>query len=205
MSAVLTPPQPPTTAAPAAGPQPWLWTVAEFNDLGDRGLFEGRRAYLIDGVIWEQGPMNEPHAVALALVLRVLMVAFGPTWHLRGQSPLNVGERTNPQPDYAVVPGDPRDYLAAQPGTAGLVVEISDSTLAEDTTTKAEKYATAGVEDYWVLDLEGRRLIVFRDPAPLPVGLGATAYRRRMEYGPADTVSPLAAPAATIRVADLLP
>lgn len=204
MSAVLTPPQPPT-AAPAAAPQPKLWTVDEFNDLGDRGLFAGRRAYLIDGVIWEQGPMNEPHAVALALALRVLTLAFGSGWHLRCQSPLHVGGRTNPQPDYAVVPGDPRDYLTGQPSTAALVVEISDSTLAEDTTAKAEQYATAGVADYWVLDLNARELLVFRDPRPLPTNLGATAYRTHRTLGPADSISPLAAPNSSVRVADLLP
>ena len=57
----------------------------------------------------------------------------------------------------------------------------------------------------WVLDVDGRRLMVFRDPVPLPQGLGATAYRTHLTLDAAAAVSPLAAPAATIRVADLLP
>lgn len=204
MSAVLTP-QPPAPAPAVAGPRPWLWTVDEFNDLGDRGLFAGRRAYLIDGVIWEQGPMNEPHAAGVGLGQHALQAAFGPGWYVRVQLPLNTGGRTNPQPDLAVVPGGPRDYLPAHPTTAALVVEVSDTTLAEDTTTKAEKYASAGVQDYWVLDLTARELIVFRDPQPLPATLGTTAYRDRQTLRPGDTIAPLAAPNSPVPVADLLP
>ena len=81
----------------------------------------------------------------------------------------------------------------------------SDNTLFFDTTTKAELYATAGVPEYWVIDLQNRRLLVFRDPVPLPAGLGATTYRTHLTFDPADSVCPLAAPAVTVRVADLLP
>jgi Uma2 family endonuclease len=61
------------------------------------------------------------------------------------------------------------------------------------------------VPEYWVIDLEHRQLLVFRDPQPLPKGLGATAYKTHLTFGPADRVSPLAAPQASILVGDLLP
>ena len=48
-----------------------------------------------------------------------------------------------------------------------LVVEVADSSLTLDTTTTAELYATAGVPDCSVVDLENRKLLVFRDPEPL--------------------------------------
>ena len=80
---------------------------------------------------------------------------------------------------------------------------MAGATLDRDTTVKAEIYATAGSADNWVLDPDGRRLLVFRDPRPLPPG--GVAYRSLTELGEADTVSPLAAPAARLRVADLLP
>jgi len=66
-------------------------------------------------------------------------------------------------------------------------------------------YATAGIADYWVLDVDGRRLLVFRDPVPLPAGLGATAYHTHLTLTDAESISPLAAPAAVVRVADLPP
>lgn len=196
-------------AAPAltvgCKPQPHRWTVTEFNHMGDMGWFEGRRAFLLDGVILEQGPMDPPHANALGLVLLALQSAFGTGWWTRVQSPLHIDEHNDPLPDLATVTGGPRDYTGRHPTTAVLVVEVADTTLDTDITDKAERYATAGVADYWVLDLNGRRLLVFRDPVPLPAGLGATTYRTQHTYGHADRVSPLQVPAATILVGDLLP
>lgn len=201
MSAVLTP-QLPAVAMPSGGLPPFRWTADLFNDLGDRGVFAGRRPVLIDGIILEQGPMNPRHADALEMTDTALRLAFGSGWRFRNQSPLDAGTYTNPMPDLAVVAPGPR---GTHPKAAALIVEVSDTTLFMDTTTKAELYATAGILDYWVLDLTDRRLLVFRDPEPLPEGLGATAYRTRLSFGPEESVAPLAAPTATVRVADLLP
>ena len=67
--------QPPTSPPPEGftpRPMPVLWTVEQFNQMGDMGWFEGRRPFLLDGVIWEQGPMDPPHAIALGLATQVL-------------------------------------------------------------------------------------------------------------------------------------
>ena len=56
-----------------------------------------------------------------------------------------------------------------------------------------------------MIDVENRVLLVFRDPVPLPTGLGATAYRTHFTLGPTDRISPLAAPSSSITVADMLP
>lgn len=199
MTALLTPPP-----LASVGPRPFRWTLALFHRLGDLGVFEGRRASLINGQLIEEGPMNPPHRIALELTDAVVRAAFGPGWRPCVQMPLVLGPGNAPQPDVAMVKGSPRDALV-HPTTAELVIEIADSSLTYDTTTKAELYATAGIADYWVLDLDGRRLLVFRDPVPLPAGLGATAYRTHLTLGPADAVSPLALPTTTVRVADLLP
>lgn len=201
----VTPPPPPvrTGPLPAHAPAAKVWTVDQFHYLGDLGMFEGRRAKLIHGVIVEEGPMNPPHAIAGERTEDAVRAAFGPGWRVRVQKPLVFGLTIDPEPDVAVVRGAPA--LGPHPTTADLVVEISDTSLAYDLTTKAELYATAGIADYWVLDVDGRRLHVFRDPAVLPTALGAAAYWVHLEFGAADSVSPLAAPAAAVCVADLLP
>ncbi len=84
-------------------------------------------------------------------------------------------------------------------------MEIADSSLALDTTVKAELYATAGVPEYGVLDISGRELIAFRDPQALPAALGATAHQTRLTFGANDSVAPLAAPTAAVKVSDLVP
>jgi len=103
----------------------------------------------------------------------------------------------------AVVAGTPRDYLVSHPTTAVVIVEVADTSLTYDLTTKAEVYAAAGIADYWVLDLAGRALHVLRDPRP--VAAGGAAYRSHQILGPADSVAPLATPAAHVAVANLLP
>ncbi len=204
-TATITPP--PAPGAPPTYPRPLAqrWTVTEFNQMGDMGWFEGKRAFLLDGVIMEQGPMGPSHATGLLLLDAALRAVFGAGYVIRGQMPLHVDEHNDPLPDFAIVPGGPRDYFDRHPTTAALVVEVSDTTLRADLTEKAERYATANVAEYWVVDLDNRQLIVLRDPQPLPAGLGATAYRTRLTLTPTDTVSPLTAPNAVITVGDLLP
>jgi Uma2 family endonuclease len=200
MSALLTPPAPnfPRPRAPR-------WTVAEFHHMRSHGWFGNLRPFLLDGVIMEQGPMNPTHATGLALVDAALRAAFGAGWLFRCQTPLVIDDSNDPFPDFAILRGNIRDFAATHPTTAALVVEVSDTTLRLDMTEKAERYATSGVPEYWVLDLDGRELHVYRDPQPLPKGLGATAYRSHTAHAPDESVSPLAVPASSVRVGDLLP
>jgi Uma2 family endonuclease len=207
MSAIAIPSAPggATTPPPVPGwPRPFRWTVATFHRVNATGAFEGRRPMLIRGVLLEQGPMNPPHAVALELLSEVLRTNFGTGWRVRSQSPLVLGQDTDPFPDFAVLAGSARGGTG-HPTTASLVIEVSDTTLATDMTEKAELYATANIPEYWVLDLNARQLHVFRNPAPLPANLAAVAYQTRDTLGPNDTVSPLAVPNSTITVSDLLP
>lgn len=186
----------PSSQATPPVPRPLRWTCAEFHRFGDMGVFEGRRAMLIDGVILEEGPKNPPHAITLELVEQAIRTAFGAGWRFRNQSPLVLGQDLDPEPDFAVIPGTPRGS-SGHPTTADLVIEVSDSSLDFDTNQKRLLYAKAGIREYWVVDINARRLLVYRDPQ-------AGDYTTQQAFGPADAVSPLAVPSATVRVADLL-
>lgn len=197
-------PMPTATRIPSGPPRNLRWTVDQFHYLGDLGCFEGRRAMLIDGVIVEEGPMNPPRAIADTKTEDLIREAFGKGWHARVQKPLALNQLSDPEPDVAVVPGRPGDYTT-HPTTAPLVVEIADSSLRYDTTEKMSLYAAARIAEYWVLDVAGRRLLVHRDPQADAAQRFGHSYAHVTELGPSDTVSPLSALAATIRVADLLP
>lgn len=185
---------------PRAG-VPFRFTREQYYEMGRRGYFDGIRVERLKGEIVVMSPMNWPHSLAVANVDEALRAVFaGVGWINRG-STLPTDD-SDPEPDVAVIPGTQRQYTD-HPTTALLVVEVSHTTLDKDMTTKAEIYATAGIADYWVLDIDTRRLLVYRDPRPLPPG--GVAYRSLTELGEGDTVSPLAAPAAQLRVADLLP
>jgi Uma2 family endonuclease len=183
-------------------PRPFRFTREQFRRMGELGFFDGRRVELVYGELVALPPVAEAHVAAVSLTADQLKAAFGASHYVRVQAPLNMAI-VDPIPDIAVVPGSPRDYLVT-PTTALLIVEVADTTLAYDT-TKAELYATAGVPEYWVIDLEHRQLIVFRAPQALPQGLGATACKTHLTLAPTDSVSPLATPNASILVGDLLP
>jgi len=64
-------------------------------------------------------------------------------------------------------------------------------------------YAEKKISDYWVLNLKNRCLEIYRQPIKdKKLGFVYTEIKILTEK---DTVSPLAAPAAKIKVADLLP
>jgi Uma2 family endonuclease len=105
-----------------------------------------------------------------------------------------------------VVVGSPDDYTDhPTPADVRLVVEVSDTTLRLDRKVKAALYAEAGVPDYWIGNLRVRRLEVYRDPVPLPDPPGGYGYRSVTFYSEEESITPIAAPHAVIRVADLLP
>ncbi|MBA4191723.1 MAG: Uma2 family endonuclease [Planctomycetaceae bacterium] len=188
-------------------PRPFRFTREQYYQLGELGFFDGHRVEFIYGEIVDMSPVNWPHAFTTNLASRVLTQALPTSFWICVQQPFSVPgipPGAEPQPDVACIAG-PLQSSTGHPKTAALLVEVSDSTFFYDITTKAELYASANVPEYWVVDINGRQLHVFREPQPLPAGLGSNAYRTHTVLNDADTVSPLAVPATTIRVADLLP
>ncbi|HEU4440022.1 MAG TPA: Uma2 family endonuclease, partial [Methylomirabilota bacterium] len=102
------------------------------------------------------------------------------------------------------VPGSFRDYRRAHPSRPALVVEVAESSLTLDRDHKGSLYARAGIADYWIVDLAERRLEVYREPAPDGAAPFGWRYRSVIVPDREAVVSPLAAPAARVRVADLL-
>jgi Uma2 family endonuclease len=193
------------TPPPQTTPTRWKWTRDDLLRLHELGVFGDHRVMLIDGEVLVMSPMNEPHARAIVFALQALQAAFGPGFTFRPQMPMDLGQTTDPEPDVTVVPGTPRSQPPAPPTTAALVVEVADTSLAFDIADKASLYAAAGIADYWALDLPHTRLYVFRDPRPDATQRFGHGYFRQSLLGPADHVSPLAAPGAAILVSDLLP
>ena len=139
------------------------------------------------------------------LATDALRGAFGASAFVQTQSPIDLGELSEPEPDIAVIRGDARDYSQAHPRTALLIVEVAESSLDYDRTEKASLYAAAGIPDYWVLNLRDRRLEVRRDPVPDETQLYGYRYESVTVLNAGDFVSPLAAPGASIAIVDLLP
>jgi Uma2 family endonuclease len=172
----------------------------------ERGLFEpDDRIELIDGLLIVREPQSAPHLVALQLAQRALQRAFGDGWNVRPAGPVALDEDSEPEPDLAVVPGDPRDYVGGHPARPSLVVEVSLTRLAFDREYKASLYARAAIVDYWIVNLVDRVLEVYREPVVDPSAIYGWHYRSVTSLTPQDFVAPLAFTSVRIVVSDLLP
>jgi len=175
------------------------WTREEYERLVEEGFFRpDERVELVDGVIYEMSPQSVRHAVAVRLARQLLGRIFSDGFDILVQMPMALGDDGEPEPDVAVVPGDPRDHLTSHPQAAILVLEVAETSLQHDRERKASLYVRAGIPDYWILMLSSRQLEVLRDPVN-------GAYRSRALLKATDQVAPLGRLEAVIPVADLLP
>jgi Uma2 family endonuclease len=178
----------------------------EYECLVERGLLgPDDKIELIDGLMMVREPEGTPHTVAVQLTIAALQRAFGAGWNVRHPSPVALDDDSEPEPDVAVVPGSPRDYLAAHPARPVLIVEVSRSRLGFDRNYKASLYARAAITDYWIVNLVDRVVEVRRGPMTSDAAPFGWTYERLTVYALDETITPLAAPFASVSVADLLP
>ena len=189
-----------------ARPRLRRWTREEYERLIDHGfLDEDDPIELLDGLLLVKEPQSSPHRTAVLLVARAVERAFGGGWFVQTQSPVAFGRRSEPEPDVCVVRGSPRDYVDSHPTHPALVVEVAQSGLGLARGRKAAVYARARIADYWIVNLVDRVLEVHREPARPGPARRHWGYAAIETLGGDATITPLAAPSAGVRVADLLP
>ena len=176
------------------------FTVEEYHRMAQSGILApDERVELIRGVIRKMSPKNRAHVIAAALVHDALRDALKELASVYPEAPLVAEELdSEPQPDVMVCSNpDTRAYGTARTRPL-LIVEIADSSVEYDLKEKASLYATAGIPEYWVVNLVDRVLEVFRHPAQ---GI----YETRLRLRPGEHVSPEAWPGKALDVSALLP
>ena len=173
------------------------------RDVYDRAVGAGvfgpeDRIELVEGELVVMTPHGSRHATAIRLADRALSRAFGEDCIVQCQLPLAIADDSEPEPDVAVVEGEIADYRDAHPSSALLVVEVADDSLRRDRTVKRRLYARCGIPEYWIVSLPDACLEVYRHPA-------GDDYRDVAVLRVGETIVPLARPAATIAVSELLP
>jgi len=178
-------------------------TLAEYERMIAAGVFEGGlvrpRIELIDGELREMSPINEPHAETVA-ILNEWSIESRPkdkVW-VRVQSPIQIPNRESvPEPDIAWVA---RKHYSEHPLPADvlLLIEVADSSLTYDCGEKADLYASAGITEYWVVNIPDHRVEIFRQPQN-------GRYSSHTVSSVQDEVHTLAFPEVTLPVAMLFP
>lgn len=178
-----------------------MWTRDEVEAIVASGVVNLDRVELIEGDLVEKVSKNQPHVLYAAFLVEWLMGIFGLRVVLQ-DAPINVAPEDDPtslpEPDVILL-NQPRTnfgQVRPRPDDIRLLIEVSESTRDFDLGTKAQLYARAGIQDYWVLDITGRRMIVHRKPRE-------GRYISVIVYAADERVASLAAPQTELLVSDI--
>ncbi len=145
-------------------------TVDLFGRMVESGLMpRGRRIFLRDGRLYEKMAKTKAHGYVGAAVNRAVGRRLPDGWDLWPESTIVLDPANAPLPDFAVIRGgSPLDYASPErypgPGDVGLVIEVAVTSLRDDLTVALESYARALIPVYWVVDVQGRRILVYSEP-----------------------------------------
>ncbi len=153
---------------------PYRLTLEQYERMVDEGILgEHDRVHLINGILVAKMTQNDPHCTADDLCNEALRRIIPAGWYIRGAKPIRIPGRagrrdSKPEPDRCVVRGSILDYCrrTPEPADVGLVVEIADSSLADDHKLGIEVYGPARIPVYWIVNLVDRQVEVYTKPGP---------------------------------------
>jgi Uma2 family endonuclease len=182
------------------------FSLTEYHRLIELGILtEDDNLELLDGYLVHKMSRNPPHDAAIQKGTKKWLRLLPSGWDLRVQSAITLSE-SEPEPDFAIVRGDESLYVTRHPTAAdiALVLEVADSSLQGDREDKGAIYARAGIESYWIVNLNERQLEVYTSPTgPSP----DPKYAHLIDYCTGDSVSLILGGVTPIQIAvqDLMP
>lgn len=158
-------------------------------------LPEDPRCELLDGVLVEVSP-GVDHARLTVRLLRWLALGMAEgRFDARMSEALDVPDPFwLPLPDVAVT--ERNDELREHPRSALLAIEVAVNSRRLDLGPKQMAYAAAAVTEYWVVDVDRRRLHVFTEPTP-------DGYAKHEERAAEGTITPQAVEAEPLDLSAL--
>lgn len=167
----------------------------------DAGILRERdRVELIRGEVFTMSPIGTAHVAAVNRATRALIMKAGDAAIVSIQNTIVLDDFTAPEPDVVLM--KPReDFYASKhagPDDIMLIVEMADSSLAYDSRIKAGLYAESGIAEYWIVDIQSNRVLVFS-------ASDGKRYMTARELHRGDKIAPGLLPHCEIDAADLLP
>jgi Uma2 family endonuclease len=145
------------------------FTVADYHRMAETGILrEDDPVELIEGEILEMTPIGRRHQASVDRLNDLFARGLGDRAIVRVQGSIRLNEYSEPEPDLVLLRRR-ADFYADQdagPADVWLVVEVADSSLPYDRDVKAALYARAGIPEFWLVDVNGRSVTVYREPGP---------------------------------------
>ena len=182
-------------------------TVERYHDLIAAGAFaDGPSIELLEGILVEKMPESALHTFVIYALLRWLWDHLPADVTARGPAPVTTPD-SEPEPDLCVARGPATGYADRhpRPDETLLLVEVANTSLSRDRGWKQRIYARAGTPLYLIIDLQNRRVEVYRDPTGPVADGGEPGYRDRAIFAEHDPVALPVAGLPPLILADLLP
>src|ERR1700730_17034958 len=173
-----------------------LFTAEQFFQMIATGILTKHdHVELLEGEILEMTPIGRSPAACTANLTRIFILGIDGRGIVWSPGTIHLSDRSAPQPDLAVLRPTPRKYRDAYPVPEDvlLLVEISDSSLRRDRELKLPIYARAGIQEYWIVDVQDEVVDVHTSPASLNYASARTFCR-------GEFISPAAFPDLAIAV-----
>lgn len=158
---------PPTVQPVSAGRGPFHYSLERYHAAIEAGILtENDKVELIFGQLIDGMPIGKRHGDCVDLLSEFFVPRFASTHKCRAQNPITLLGHSEPEPDYAVVNKESYQERSGHPEAADidLLIEVSDSTLEYDRTTKSALYALAGIREYWIINLKQNQIEVYLQP-----------------------------------------
>ena len=142
-------------------------TVADYHRMGEAGILtRDDRVELIEWELIAMAPIGSDHAGASVALTFLLNQALRGRGFVSVQNPVRLGDHSEPQPDVVVLKPRADYYRGAtpQPEDVLLAIEIANSSLGFDRAVKLPLYASFGIPEYWIVDIQARAVEVCRGP-----------------------------------------
>jgi Uma2 family endonuclease len=156
-----------TTGTTKNWPHRHRFTSEEYNLMAEIGLLDGEpHIELIEGEIIHMAPMGTHHCNVVDHLSKALNSALEGRATVIVQRLFRLSNITEAQPDIVVLKRGHDSHSAKFPTGADtlLVVEVSDTTSLYDRDVKVPLYASHGIPEVWIVDLEDQCLHFFRSP-----------------------------------------
>ena len=164
------------------------FTVEQFQLMYERGVFvDSDRYELINGEIIAMSPIGLKHAVYVGRLTNNLVIKLGIRVIVWSQNPIDLANKSQPQPDIAVLKYRDDFYEEALPTPADilLIIEVADSSLEYDRDVKSKLYGVAGIPQMWLFDVNTKTITGFSQPSEF-------GYKQIYRYTQGDRLSILA-------------
>lgn len=158
------------------------FTVEEYHKMARAGILsEDDRVELIEGEIVEMTPISSRHAACVDRLNRLFTHHLGQRAIVRVQSPIRLGEHSEPQPDLTLLKPKPDFYAAAHPKSEDvlLAVEVAETSSDYDRQVKIPLYTQAGIPEAWLVNLQGDTIEIYQKPSSS--GYGQVRRARRSQ------------------------